>query len=75
MIILPGDPLFQLTLDTMPPPGWHSHQSDGNVALVKDLESGLLRPATPTEMFDYAFGGELEEVEEKFGEGEENADY
>ena len=71
MLIFPDHPLFQEILDTMPPPGWHTHQSDGNVALVKDAESGLLRPASPDEFLDYAFGGELDEVEERYGEEEE----
>lgn len=71
MIILPGDPLFQLTLDTMPPPGWQQHDSSGEVALVKDLETGLLRPATASEMNDYVWGGELEEVEEVYQEEDE----
>lgn len=70
MLILPGDPLFDLTLDTMPPPGWHNHSSE-ETALVKDLETGLLRPATAEEMWEYILGGELEEVEERW----HDADY
>jgi hypothetical protein len=68
-LILPGDPLFQETLDTMPPPGWHRHDSSGEVALIKDLETGVLRPATAKEMKEYVFGGELDEVEEAYQNG------
>lgn len=75
MLILPGHPLFQLTLDTCPPPGKHGDPFSGGVALVKDLDSGLLRPANETEMMDYVWGGELDEVEEKYGENDDDAGY
>lgn len=69
MLILPDNPLFQLTLDTCPPPGLHNNPYGETGILVKDLDSGLLRPATPQEAMDYVYGGELDEVEEKYGDG------
>lgn len=68
MLILPGHPLFELTLDTIPPPGWQVDPFGDERGLVKDLESGLLRPATAKEMADYAFGGEMDEVDARYGE-------
>ncbi|MCG9886494.1 MAG: hypothetical protein MH825_13175 [Cyanobacteria bacterium] len=55
MIILPGDPLFDLTLATIPPPG-----SRGVDFLVADSESGILRPANYADLVEYMEGGEYE---------------
>lgn len=71
MLILPGDPLFQFTLDTAPPPGWQHNPFGEEMCLVKDLESGLLRPATIAEAEEYIWGGELDEVDEKYGEDDD----
>jgi len=72
-LILPGNPLFDLTLETIPPPGWQNHPNDGEgVAMVVDSQSGLLRPVNEQEMIDYVWGGEYEERLEAIGE---NADY
>jgi len=68
-LILPGDPLFDITLAT-PPPAWKVKQQLTNEPLnfVVDAESGLLRVATPDELAEYLYGGEYDEV---MGESEE----
>jgi hypothetical protein len=61
MIILPGDPLFDETLATPPPNWWNSKPMETEIALVCDSQSGLMRPASPEELWDYVYGGEYEE--------------
>lgn len=63
MIILPGDPLFDLTLATSFPPGWQEVAAKGNDwhAFVVSSDSGILRPVTYDEMIDYVEGGEYDE--------------
>jgi len=72
MLILPGHPLFDLTLATARPPGWADHSHDGEgVAMVVDPDSGLMRPANAKEVDEYVWGGEYDERLEAIGE---NAD-
>ena len=63
MIILPGHPLFDITLAT-PPPDWVAKQQVTNepVNFVKDCETGIFRTATFEELQEYLLGGEYEEV-------------
>lgn len=65
-LILPGDPLFDLTLDTSISPDWRNVQNptSGCVYMVKDSSSGLMRPATDSELNEYLYGGEYDEVME-----------
>ncbi len=67
-IILPGDPLFDLTLFSNLPPAWEkvAEQVGQQISFVCD-ESGLMRPATPDELEDYLYGGEYDEVMESHG--------
>ncbi len=58
-IMVPGDPGFSETL-LNPPPDWTETASatgDG-CAFVEDINTGLLRPATPKELEEYMYGGE-----------------
>lgn len=70
MLILPGHPLFDLTLAT-PPPDWRLKQEKANegINFVKDSETGIFRSVTQHELMEYLLGGEYEEVmsEEDWG--------
>ena len=72
MIILPGDPLFEITLSTAIPPNWKETAEKGNDfhAFVVEPGSNLLRPVTWKEMEDYIYGGEYDERLEEIGEEE-----
>lgn len=63
LLILPGHPLFDLTLAT-PPPDWKVKQECCNEAVnfVKDAQTGIFRTATHEELTDYLYGGEYDEV-------------
>lgn len=63
MIILPGHPLFDITLAT-PPPDWKVKQEKSGNAInfVKDGETGMFRSVTPEELYEYLLGGEYDEV-------------
>lgn len=62
LIILPGDPEFDLTLCSLPP-GWVevANRIGQQIAFVASPDSGLLRPATDAELTDYLYGGEYDE--------------
>lgn len=64
MLILPGDPDFDLTLFQALPPGWRqvADRIGQQVCFVASAGSGLLRPATPDELDEYLCGGEYDEV-------------
>ncbi|OLP18085.1 hypothetical protein BST81_13755 [Leptolyngbya sp. 'hensonii'] len=68
-LILPGHPLFDLTLAS-PPPNWGEVAArDGNTyALVAEPGSGIMRPATQAELEDYLYGGEYDERMDEIGE-------
>ncbi len=68
-LILPGNPLFALTLLT-PRPDWREKaNADGNTyAFVVDADSGLTRPATSQELKEYLYGGEYDERLGQIGE-------
>ena len=61
-LILPGNPLFDITLLT-PRPDWQDKaNADGDTyAFVVDADSGLTRPATSQELEEYLYGGEYDE--------------
>jgi hypothetical protein len=69
VLILPGHPLFDITLAT-PPPDWKIKQQGVSDALnfVKDSSSGVFRTVSPKELDEYLWGGEYDEV---IGEDEE----
>lgn len=63
MLILPGHPLFDITLAT-PPPDWQIKQEKSNegINFVKDVETGIFRSVNQQELMEYLLGGEYEEV-------------
>lgn len=65
MLILPGDPLFDVTLDTAirPDACQYRNPDNGGIYMVKS-ENGLMRPATASELQEYLYGGEYDEVYE-----------
>ncbi len=68
MLILPGHPLFDLTL-MCPRPDWHETAAkDNQYAFVAEPYSGLMRPATQDELEDYLYGGEYDERLVEIGE-------
>lgn len=70
-LILPQHPEFRETLD-------NAHiffKAKEGVALVQDAETGLYREATAKEVFDYAYGGELDECCDRFGDDELGDDW
>ena len=71
-LILPGDPLYELTLATAIPPGWRqtAEHCNSQVAFVAAPGSGLLRPATPGDLMDYLEGGEYAERCQETGDVE-----
>ncbi len=71
-LILPGNPLFDITLLT-PRPDWREKaNADGDTyAFVVDADSGLSRPATSQELEEYLYGGEYDERLGQIGELEE----
>lgn len=62
-LILPGDPEFNFTLATSPPPNWRQAAAKGGgfVNFVIEPNSGLMRPVTPEELTEYLEGGEYDE--------------
>lgn len=61
MIILPGDPLFDLTLGTLPP-DWKEHRgkADHFAFVVRPGSGGLLEPVFNTDLDEYLEDGEFE---------------
>lgn len=69
-LILPGNPLFDLTLAT-PRPDWQRVASlDRQYAFVAEPGSGLMRPVTQKELDDYIYGGEYQERLKEIGEND-----
>lgn len=68
MLILPGHPLFNITLLT-PRPDWQQTASqDEQYAFVAEPDSGLMRPATQKELEEYLYGGEYDERNDEIDE-------
>ncbi|NER32021.1 MAG: hypothetical protein F6J89_31555 [Symploca sp. SIO1C4] len=62
LLILPGNPWFEITLATLLPDWQQAAAIDGNTyAFVASAEDGLLRAVTSNELEDYLNGGEYEE--------------
>lgn len=61
-LILPGDPLFQATLDWATPPDWRAvaAQHGGDLAFVVRADTGLMEPVSLPELDEYLEGGEYE---------------
>lgn len=55
MIILPGDPEFELTLGIISPP------STAEAVFIVRAGSLLMEPVSPAEATEYLYGGEYEE--------------
>ncbi len=64
-LILPGDPEFDFTLATMPPPGTIA---GGDIAFIARAGSGILHPATQVEVREYLEGGEYDQRLAEIGE-------
>lgn len=63
MLILPGNPLYEATLLLARRPDYIEVENRTNEqACFIAEESGLLRPASHAEMYDYMYGGEYDEV-------------
>lgn len=60
-LILPGHPLFDLTLQTTPPPGWHQQASSGFAFVVRADGSGMLDLVDEAELEEYLEGGEYDQ--------------
>lgn len=68
MLILPGNPLYYETLATAKPPNYGEVAATAldNVALVADVETGLLRAVRyEDQLWDYLIGGEYEVRQEQ----------
>ena len=76
MLILPGNPEFDLTLAT-PPPDWKikAYQSGESIAFAMDYNTNLFRPVTPNELQEYIEGGEYDEVYQDNCDGDYDDDY
>lgn len=59
-LILPGHPLFDLTLQTTLPPGWQQ-LAQTNFAFVVRSDSGMLDLVDESTLEEYVEGGEYEE--------------
>lgn len=69
-LILPGHPLFDLTLAT-PRPDWRGVAAkDEQYAFVTEPGSGLMRPVTQADLEDYLYGGEYDERLEEIDSNE-----
>lgn len=63
LIMTPDSPFFYEILQTAPPPNWRSEVgSDFSQTFVCDHQTGILRPATDWELWEYAEGGEYDEI-------------
>lgn len=69
MLLLPGDPEFDWWL-SQPPAFWrhHADRVGDQVCYVADAESGLLRPASASELIEYIESGEYDDRLDAIGE-------
>lgn len=70
MLILPGDPEFDLTLACSLPPNWRQiadHLGEA-CAFVASVGSGVLRPCNSHETQDYLYGGEYGDRLDEMGD-------
>lgn len=62
VLILPGHPLFNQAVSTVPPDWKEKSASMGGLCnFVVDAETRLMRPANNQELQDYVHGGEYDE--------------
>ncbi len=60
-LILPGNPLFDLTLTSSLPPGWvETAVKDGEQCAFVVRDSGLMEPVTSADLDEYLLGGEYQ---------------
>ena len=73
-IILPGNPAYDASLAQNLPPGWADEAvgSCGAEAFVFKVDSGLMVPASASELTDYLNGGEYDERLELIGESSDD---
>lgn len=76
-LILPGNPLFDLTLATSIPPGWRqiADRAGEQTAFVASAESGILRPVDRHDLTEYLYDGEYDERMEAIEEIDSGLDY
>ncbi|MEO0537675.1 MAG: hypothetical protein AAF215_27910 [Cyanobacteria bacterium P01_A01_bin.123] len=65
-LILPGDPLFNLTLYQTPPPNWRevTAATGGDFTFIVRPGSEVMEPVTQAQARDYLNSGEYEEREQ-----------
>lgn len=73
LLILPGDPEFDLSLATALPPNWQSvaGQHSGDYGFVADSQTGILRIENSRGIAEYVRGGEYDERLDCFEEEDE----
>lgn len=69
-IILPGHPWYDTTLSHNVPPGWKEESIDScnGQNFIFKVDSGLMVPASETQLTEYLQGGEYEERLTSIGE-------
>ncbi|NEO34280.1 MAG: hypothetical protein F6K36_28530 [Symploca sp. SIO3C6] len=73
LLILPGNPWFEITLATLLPDWQQAAAKDGNTyAFVASAEDGLLRAVSSKELEDYLNGGEYQQRLEVINDMEAN---
>lgn len=61
-LILPGHPLFDISLAIPPPGGTEIIERHNTINWINDTQLGILRAATPDELIEYLEGGEYDEA-------------
>lgn len=71
-LILPGNPLFDLTLSQSLPPNWSeiSNQNGGQCAFVVRSNTGIMEAVSDPDLDDYLYGGEYIERSEQVEDSE-----
>ncbi len=59
-LILPGNPLFNISLATLPP-GWQNSASNSPKFIVRSNGAGLLEQVDDRQFQDYVHGGEFDQ--------------
>jgi len=73
-LILPGNPLFDLTLGTALPFDWRevAFKSFGEYAFVCRADNGILEAVPEEEAREYLYGGEYDERLNEIGEWDDS---
>lgn len=71
-VILPGHPLYDVTLSHNVPPGYHKEAIDScnGQNFIFKVDSGLMVPASDAQLTEYLNGGEYDERLDAIGESE-----